>query len=234
MRIEALSALVAVVWLTAILRPRLVAANNRTLNFSSHRPKEHHTGGHLSQWPEPQAEVAIKHMTYREMQNIIRQEGGEDGVPVDCCPTKEEVTQPVGGKNREDSYVTLYKDGENVQRFFEYSCRSDVLDKPCRFIDRKLKEQSRCVQKFSYSFAIIQSSEIKKGEHMRHHHEQQQFPAFLGSAASGSTWTLDYIRVRSGCSCEITPKPKKKKFAAMKVKKIRSKSRASRNDSSEK
>lgn len=100
-------------------------------------------------------------MTYREMQNIIREEGGEDGIPVDCCPTIEEMSEPVGGKNREDSYVALYRDGENVQRFFEYSCRPDVLDKPCRFIDRKLNEQSRCVQKFSYSYAIIESSEIK-------------------------------------------------------------------------
>ncbi|XP_051174571.1 uncharacterized protein LOC127290183 [Leptopilina boulardi] len=236
MRIEALSALVAVVWLTAILCPRLIAANNLTLNFSSRRSKEIHSRGHISRWTEPQEEVmmmttTIKRMTYREMQNIIRLEGGEDGVAVDCCPTIEEMSEPVGGRNRQDMYVELYRDGENAQRFFEYSCRPDVLDKPCRFIDRKLNEQSRCVQQFSYSYAIIQSSEIKDGEHTRHHHRQHHFPAFPGSAAaSGSSWTLDYIKVRSGCSCEITPKPKKKKFAAMKAKRTRSKSRPSRDD----
>lgn len=96
-------------------------------------------------------------MTYPEMQSLIREEGGEEGLPVDCCPTIEEMVEPQGGRNRQDMYVELYRDGENAQRFFEYSCRPDVLDKPCRFIDRKLQAQSRCVQKFSYTYAIIQN-----------------------------------------------------------------------------
>lgn len=90
---------------------------------------------------------------------ILRQEGGENGYPVDCCPTKEEMTQPRGGRNQKDMYVELYQDGENVQRFYEYSCRLEVLGKPCRFVDRKFSNQSRCVQKFSYSYAIIKSSD---------------------------------------------------------------------------
>ena len=110
---------------------------------------------------DPREEVAIKRMTIPEMQNLIRLEGGDNRKAVDCCPTIEEMSEPVGGRNSQDMYVELYRDGENVQRFFEYSCRPDVLDKPCRFIDRKLNEQSRCVQKFSYSYAIIQSSEVK-------------------------------------------------------------------------
>lgn len=36
-------------------------------------------------------------------------------------------------------------------------------------------------------------------------------PTFAGNTVGGSMWTLDYIKVRSGCSCEIMPKPKKKK-----------------------
>lgn len=102
-------------------------------------------------------EPTNKRMTYREMQMILRQEGGEDGDPVDCCPTIEEMVEPVGGRNRQDMYVELYRDGENAQRFFEYSCRPDVLDKPCRFVDRKLSNQSRCVQKFSYTYAIVEN-----------------------------------------------------------------------------
>lgn len=86
---------------------------------------------------------------------MLRREGGEEGAAVDCCPVIEEMTEPTGGKNRQEMYVELYRDAENAQRFYEYSCRPDVLDKPCRFIDRKLMNQSRCVQKFSYSYAIV-------------------------------------------------------------------------------
>lgn len=103
-------------------------------------------------------EDTTRRMTYREMNMILRHEGGEDGLPVDCCPTVEEMVEPVGGRNRENMYVQLYRDGQNAQRFFEYSCRPDVLDKPCRFIDRKFTNQSRCVQKFSYTYAIIENS----------------------------------------------------------------------------
>jgi len=106
---------------------------------------------------KPPEDPTNKWMTYRKMQMILRQEGGDDGLPVECCPTIEEMVEPVGGRTREDMYVELYRDGENVQRFFEYSCRPDVLDKPCRFVDRKFSNQSRCVQKFSYTYAIIQN-----------------------------------------------------------------------------
>ncbi|KAG7203341.1 hypothetical protein KM043_013417 [Ampulex compressa] len=212
MRIEALSTLVAVVWLTAVLCPRLAAAHNLTLTFSSRRPREHPFKGHIARWTLP-SEDTTKRMTYREMNMILRQEGGEDGLPVDCCPTIEEMVEPVGGRNRENMYVQLYRDGENAQRFFEYSCRADVLDKPCRFIDRKFSNQSRCVQKFSYTYAIVENSGSTGGteEHRRHHRREHRFPTFTGNTVGGSTWTLDYIRVRSGCSCEVMPKHKKKK-----------------------
>lgn len=103
-------------------------------------------------------EEPYKRMTYREMQMILHEEGGEDGLPVDCCPSVEEIIQPYGGQTRENMAVTLYREGENVQRFYEYSCRADVLNKPCRFVDRKFSNQSRCVQKYSYAYAIIENS----------------------------------------------------------------------------
>ncbi|KYM77785.1 hypothetical protein ALC53_11796 [Atta colombica] len=224
----------AVVWLTAVLCPRLTAANNLTLSSSSRRPREEPFRGHISRWAEPLEESTNKRMTYREMQMILRQEG-EDGRPVDCCPTIEEMVEPFGGRTREDMYVELYRDGENVQRFFEYSCRLDVVGKPCRFVDRKFSNRSICVQKHSYTYAIIKSPGSKTGteEHRRHHHrERHHFPAFSGNTVSGSEWTLDYIRVRSGCSCEIMPKPKKKKIAA-KTKKTKSKQRQPRDQESD-
>ncbi|EFN61693.1 hypothetical protein EAG_12697 [Camponotus floridanus] len=171
-------------------------------------------------------------MTYREMQMILQQEGGEDGHPVHCCPVILEMVEPIGGRTRQDMYVELYRDGENVQRFFEHSCRPDVLDKPCRFIDRKLSNQSRCVQQFSYTYALVANSggKIEMEEHRRHHHKQfHHFPAFTGNSVSGSRYTLDYIRVRSGCSCEIMPKPRKKKSGATKPRRAKSKHRQQRD-----
>ncbi|RLU26842.1 hypothetical protein DMN91_000639 [Ooceraea biroi] len=261
MRIEALSTLVAVVWLTAVLCPRLVAANNLTLSFSSRRPREHPFREHISR-PVP-LESTNKRMTFREMQMTLRKEGGVDGHPIDCCPMVEEMSEPVGGRNRDNMYVELYRNGDNVQRFFEYSCKSDVLDKPCRFVDWRLSNQSRCVQKFSYTYAIVENPEWKIAieehrmkehrpeEHNRHHHRENQkehqrgrhkeyhkehreqhkdqFPAFPGNSTSESRWMLDYIRVRSGCSCEMIPKLKKKKNAAIKAKKTKSKHRQPRD-----
>ncbi|KAL0106774.1 hypothetical protein PUN28_015375 [Cardiocondyla obscurior] len=221
-----LASCLLVVWLTAVLCPRLTAANNLTL-FPSRSPKEHSFKGHISDVTEP-LEEPYKRMTYREMQMILQKEGGEDGLPVECCPTVEEMIQPRGGRTREDMLVPLYREGENVQRFFEYSCRPDVLDKPCRFVDRKFSNQSRCVQKYSFAYAIVQNPGSE--QHRRHHHrEHYHFSAFSGNTASGSGWTLDYIKVRSGCSCEIIPKPKKKRIASTKARKAKSKQRHQRN-----
>lgn len=103
-----------------------------------------------------------KRMTYSELQNFIREESGDDGAGVDCCPVTEEMTQPEGGVNREGMYVELFRNGEIAQRYFEYSCKPDILDKPCRFIDRKLAKQSRCVQKYSYTYAIVQHAKVAK------------------------------------------------------------------------
>ncbi|XP_066591178.1 uncharacterized protein [Prorops nasuta] len=220
MRIEALSVLVAVVWLTAVLCPRLAAANNLTISLFSRKSRERPFKGHISRFLEDTTE---KRMNYREMQMLLREEAGENGLGVDCCPSIQEMVEPLGGRNREDMYVELYRDGNNVQRFYEYSCRPDVLDKPCRFVDRKFSNQSRCVQKFSYSYAIIENLERERYRH--HHSKESRFPPFQGDTAGGKTWALDYVRVRSGCSCEITPKPKKKKHAQLKAKKAKSKQR---------
>lgn len=263
MRIEALSTLVAVVWLTAVLCPRLVAANNLTLPSSSRRPRERPFKEHFSR----SVDSMTKRANVREMQMTLRKEGGMDGHPIECCPVVEEMSEPLGGRNRENMYVELFREGEIVQRFFEYSCKSDVLDKPCRFIDWRLSNQSRCVQKFTYTYALViqnteSDTEKKNGveeehrikehrpeEHNRHHHRENQKEHQKGhhklyhkehreqrkdqvsppSEVVSKKWMLDYIKVRSGCSCEITPKVKKKKVAAIKAKKTKSKHRQPRD-----
>lgn len=74
------------------------------------------------------------------------------------CPTIMEMTEPLGGRNRDGMFVNLYRDGNITQRFMEYSCRSDVLNKPCRFISHR-KFKSKCIQLYSYTYALVQVSQ---------------------------------------------------------------------------
>ncbi|XP_026280851.1 uncharacterized protein LOC113208176 [Frankliniella occidentalis] len=130
------------------------------------------------------------------MQALLRKEGGEEGREVDCCPSVMDVTQPKGGRNEDGMYVELYM-GNNpyneTQRFYEFSCRKDVLDRPCLFVDRKLRNQSRCVQKYSLQYAIVRADEHDPTSN-----------TFFPNGPSG--WKLDYIKLRSGCSCVVKPK----------------------------
>lgn len=110
--------------------------------------------------------------------------------------------------------VELFSEAENKQRFYELSCRTGVEGKPCRFLDRRLHNQSKCVQKYSYTYALVreQPSTVPRPHH---------FPSF---PSGGSNWMLDYIRVRSGCSCEITPKVKRKRAKTKRTKNKRTES----------
>lgn len=146
------------------------------------------------------------------------------------------MVEPNGGTNLNGTYVQLYQDGDVKQRFYELSCQREIQDRPCRFMDRKIHNMSRCVQKYSYSYALVReqstgspfnqggsgsgsgdpSSMISNNPRHHHHREQHAFslppPSSGGNGGpSGSGWMLDYIRVRSGCSCEVTPKTKKKR-----------------------
>lgn len=177
-----------------------------------------------------------RRLTHREMQMLLRREGGDEGRPVDCCPSVEEMVEPEGGRNKDDMYVLLFRNGDIRQRFYEYSCKENVVGRPCRFLDRRLHNQSRCVQKFSYTYAIVRnpaasasSAESGSGDPQRHHHHHRPhhltaLPLTTSTPNSfgGSEWMLDYIRVRSGCGCEVLPKPKKKRSTA-KGKKSKSK-----------
>ncbi|KAK0083277.1 hypothetical protein PV326_006821, partial [Microctonus aethiopoides] len=218
-----------VVWLTALMWPRLSAANNVTLTASSRKPREQSPREESPRWVTHGEHKRLMGMTYREIQNILRDEGGENGDAVDCCPTIEETTQPRGGRNRQGMYVELYRGADNVQRFYETSCRPDVLDRPCRFIDRKLFNQSRCVQKYSYSFALIKttektsSTESEDVAHPTRHHKYR-----FTNLDYESGWALDHILVRSGCGCEVSPKPKKKRLG-VKTKKGKTKLKKSKD-----
>lgn len=71
-------------------------------------------------------------------------------------------------------------------------------------MDKKLHNQSQCVQKFSYTYALV-----KETPALRHnHHHPGYFPTIPGSGPSDTSWMMDYIEVRSGCSCVVYPKAK--------------------------
>ncbi|PSN52534.1 hypothetical protein C0J52_14318 [Blattella germanica] len=183
-----------------------------------------------------------RRLTHREMQMLLRREGGDEGRPVDCCPSVEEMVEPEGGKNKDDMYVVLFRNGDMRQRFYEYSCKENVVGKPCRFLDKRLHNQSRCVQKYAYSYAIVKnpaasSAEAGSGEPQRHHHHHRThhltalpLTTSTPNSSGASEWILDYIRVRSGCGCEVMPKPKKKRATVSKGKKTKSKKLFSEDD----
>lgn len=105
-------------------------------------------------------------------------------------------------------YVELYGDGSNSQRFYEVSCRPEVEGKPCRFMDKKLHNQSRCEQKFSYTYALVKETPELRHSHHQPHSSPTYFPTLPGRGPGGHSWMMDYIQVRSGCGCVLYPKPK--------------------------
>lgn len=123
-----------------------------------------------------------------------------ESVPVECCPTIEETVAPEGGKRRDGMYVELYKDGDVRQELIEVSCKPEVVGRPCQYINRRMYNNSRCVQRYSYTYAIVRN--VSREDSAK---DSINLPLSRGSA-----WVLDHIRVRSGCSCEVDPKPGKR------------------------
>ncbi|XP_046400529.1 uncharacterized protein LOC124166862 [Ischnura elegans] len=127
--------------------------------------------------------------------------------PLECCPSVTEMVEPDGGKNSEGMYVELYTVDNKRQRFIDVSCKEGVEGTPCRFLNKRHHNQSRCIQKTSFSYALVKSDPNRTSESERHQQRYHRihgvyFPAF--PLVSGPGWTLDYIEVRSGCSCEVT------------------------------
>ncbi|KAL1453901.1 hypothetical protein WDU94_010204 [Cyamophila willieti] len=170
-----------------------------------------------------------------EVQKLLRHEGGEEGREIPCCPSVERIVEPQGGTNRDNMYVHLYRDGENIQRFYELACRDGIEEKPCNFMDRHFHNISRCVQMYSYTYAIVREPS-GVDTHLRHQHHKAgagtggHFPTFSSNSAEG--WMLDYIKVRSGCSCVLDPK-KLDKNQRKKTKLMRGKGRVSNRKNSQ-
>ena len=91
-----------------------------------------------------------------------------------CCPAVEERTSPKAGRRRDGTLALLFADAEFQQVFFERSCDSQGDRKPR--LPRISRRHYRCVQEYSYSYAVLDIDGSK---------------------------VLDMIRIRSGCRCEV-------------------------------
>lgn len=151
---------------------------------------------------EEEANAAWKRSHWREMKSILQHEGA-NVEKVECCPSVLEMVEKKGGKNLRGRYVHLYRDGENKQLLYELSCAPGVVDKPCRFVDARLYNQSVCVQQYSYTYALVRDSADTEMPQYRNRTEK-----YFNVTGTGG-WSMDHIKVRAGCECQITP-PKRK------------------------
>ncbi|KAG8179699.1 hypothetical protein JTE90_025655 [Oedothorax gibbosus] len=94
----------------------------------------------------------------------------------ECCPSVTELIRPQGGVSKGGRIFELYRDSNSTQSFYQTSCTQGTEGKPCRYV----RANSACVQRYSYTYALVRDFE------------------------SNAQWRLDYIRIRSGCSCEVT------------------------------
>ncbi|XP_065333404.1 uncharacterized protein LOC135935195 [Cloeon dipterum] len=127
---------------------------------------------------DPYVKISVK-----EMQEYLVLHGTQD-----CCPSTNITTPITNGKDRDKNSVVVMNTSDGPQIFYELVCLPEVLNKPCRFTDPRVRNQTRCVQKHSYSYAMV------------HNEGDEHHPR------------LDYIHVRMGCACEVSPKiPKNNK-----------------------
>ena len=65
-----------------------------------------------------------------------------------------------------------------MQKFYETECSTNVRDQACAFID-STKWVSACVQQYSYTYAIVKDFNVTE------------------------PYRIDYMVIKSGCSCTI-------------------------------
>lgn len=143
-------------------------------------------------------------MAAGKAEEFLVDQGGQNKTPVECCPSTKVYSEPVGGVTRDDIYVKLYK-GEIPQYFHEISCNPEILHQPCLFMERRMHNRSRCVQNYSYSYAVVLLPESSVSGFPEHKFS----PIFSNET---NRYILTHIKIRSGCSCEVrSDRPQKYK-----------------------
>lgn len=97
-----------------------------------------------------------------------------------CCPSVTETISPLGGISRNGDLLELYREHNSKQTFYQTSCLPQIENKPCRFIDKGYKAWTKCIQKYTYSYALVKDFGV-----------------------SDQKYRIDFIRVKSACKCEI-------------------------------
>ena len=99
---------------------------------------------------------------------------------LECCPTQVSHASRQVGIDRHGIIVELLATQNFTQKFYEIRCRAAFKDRPCNFLDRRHTLQSRCIQQFTYEYALIRTLN-----------------------EPGSEVRLDLIRVPIGCACRL-------------------------------
>lgn len=100
----------------------------------------------------------------------------------ECCPSRKQIVEPLGGISKTGKMLELYRDSNSTQRFHQTSCKSHFRNKPCRFLNHRVRRRSGCMQQYSYTYALVRD---------------------LDEPQTKQSWRMDYIRIKSGCSCVI-------------------------------
>ncbi|KAK7492662.1 hypothetical protein BaRGS_00016141 [Batillaria attramentaria] len=108
-----------------------------------------------------------------------RGESSTNAHRIECCPSETRRIEPLGGISRDGKLLELYRDKWTIQRLDQTTCLPKYLNRRCRLVDATIKPWSRCVQKYSYVYAFVKDFNVT--QHYR----------------------LDYVKVRSGCACEV-------------------------------
>lgn len=120
----------------------------------------------------------LSHNVDTEYSSKRSEEIAEGQSYVECCPSETRFKQIRGGISREGKVVELYRNQRTVQKFYETSCKPEFKDRPCQLVASEDREMSRCVQKYSYVYAILKDYNVEE------------------------SYRLDYIRMKTGCACE--------------------------------
>ena len=103
---------------------------------------------------------------------------------LDCCPSVTELTERVLAVNWLGSLIVLFHgDAGGPQMFYETVCLPHVKDRPCQFVAERFVRRSRCVQQYSYTYAVACTLDSDNQPTDRYH--------------------ADMIRVPSGCKCRL-------------------------------
>lgn len=111
---------------------------------------------------------------------------------VDSCPSVTQRNRRAFAINRLGLVFQLLQDDNLTQEYYETTCRRAAAgggsvdpdapsQLPCRFVDARLAPYSRCVQQWSYVYAMGRPIGLRND---RVH--------------------LDYIRIPTGCKCRLS------------------------------